>query len=84
MPPVWPRPRPLIMGTTPPPAATRGASTREVLSPTPPVECLSTFAAGNSDRSSVSPESSIALVSAAVSARVIPRQITVINHAEAW
>src|SRR5436309_5066610 len=43
VPPVWPRPRPLIIGTVRPPAATMGARIREVLSPMPPVECLSTF-----------------------------------------
>ena len=44
VPPVWPRPRPLIIGNgRAPPAATIGARMSEVLSPTPPVECLSTF-----------------------------------------
>ena len=41
MPPVWPRPRPLSCGTAAPQAATSGASGRVILSPTPPVECLS-------------------------------------------
>ena len=61
------------MGTTKPPAAASGARTSEVLSPTPPVECLSIFGAGNSDRSSTWPECSMASVSAAVSARLSPR-----------
>ena len=69
VPPVWPRPRPLIIGTAIPAAATKGASTRDVLSPTPPVECLSTFFCGNDERSSTSPERNIASVSAAVSGR---------------
>ena len=43
VPPVWPKPRPLILATGTPQAATRGASTRVVVSPTPPVECLSTL-----------------------------------------
>ena len=36
VPPVWPRPRPDIIGTTTPHAAASGARTSEVLSPTPP------------------------------------------------
>ena len=42
VPPVWPRPRPDSWGTATPKEATRGASGRVILSPTPPVECLST------------------------------------------
>ena len=38
---MWPRPRPEIIGTAPPHAARIGASISETLSPTPPVECLS-------------------------------------------
>src|SRR3954452_437921 len=45
VPPVWPSPRPEIIGTAPPHAATSGASTSETLSPTPPVECLSSTGA---------------------------------------
>ena len=41
VPPVWPSPRPDSCGTGTPQAATRGASGRVILSPTPPVECLS-------------------------------------------
>ena len=43
VPPVNPRPRPLILATLPPHAATSGPTTRVVLSPTPPVLCLSTL-----------------------------------------
>ena len=43
VPPVCPSPRPLIIGTATPSDATSGASTSETLSPTPPVECLSTL-----------------------------------------
>ena len=43
VPPVCPRPLPLILATGIPRAATMGVSARDVLSPTPPVECLSTF-----------------------------------------
>ena len=67
VPPLCPRPRPLIMGTFRPPAATMGAMTSEVLSPTPPVECLSTFRPARSEKSSTRPECSMASVSAAIS-----------------
>ena len=50
VPPVWPRPRPDIIGTTTPQAAASGASTSDVLSPTPPVVCLSTLRPGKSPR----------------------------------
>ena len=43
VPPVCPKPRPDIIGTLTPQAATSGARQRLTLSPTPPVECLSTF-----------------------------------------
>ena len=46
VPPVWPSARPEIIGTTTPAAAASGAAIRLVLSPTPPVECLSTFRPG--------------------------------------
>ena len=42
VPPVWPRPRPDSCGTAAPQLATSGARIRLTLSPTPPVECLST------------------------------------------
>ena len=41
VPPVCPSPRPEIIGTKAPQAATTGARMRLTLSPTPPVECLS-------------------------------------------
>ena len=46
VPPVWPRPRPDIFGTTTPHDAASGASTIDTLSPTPPVLCLPTLTAG--------------------------------------
>ena len=55
VPPVWPRPRPLIFPTGTPHAATIGPTAIVVLSPTPPVECLST-----TFRPSASPRSSVA------------------------
>ena len=42
VPPVWPSPRPESCGTAAPHAATIGTSGSDTLSPTPPVECLST------------------------------------------
>ena len=53
---MWPRPRPDSCGTATPHAATSGARMSETLSPTPPVECLSTFGRRQADRSSRSPE----------------------------
>src|SRR5690606_832699 len=73
VPPVWPRPRPEIIGTASPHAAAIGASISETLSPTPPVECLS--ATGLSPpHFRTSPESRMASVSATVSLRDIPRR----------
>ncbi len=74
VPPVWPRPRPLIMGTMRPPAAATGARTRDVLSPTPPVECLSTLRFGMSEKSRTSPERSMVSVRNADSGGVMPLQ----------
>src|SRR5580765_171190 len=70
VPPVWPKPRPEIIGTKPPHAAMIGASIRLTLSPTPPVECLSRTGPGRfaPAQSSTSPECVIACVSATVSA----------------
>jgi hypothetical protein len=42
VPPVSPRPRPESLATGPPQAAAMGSEISEILSPTPPVECLST------------------------------------------
>ena len=72
VPPVWPRPRPDIFATGTSNAATNGASTKVVVSPTPPVECLSTLMPLIEDRSTVSPEYIIALVKSAHSFDVIP------------
>jgi hypothetical protein len=68
VPPVVPRPRPESLATGAPQAATIGREVREILSPTPPVECLSTQQ-GNEYRL---PESAIASVSASVSWYTIP------------
>jgi hypothetical protein len=86
VPPVWPRPRPEIIGTAPPQAATTGASSRLTLSPTPPVECLSSAGPGRpaSDQSSTSPESRIAPVRAIRSADVIPFRTIAMASAPTW
>ena len=72
VPPVWPRPLPLIFATVPPHAATSGATINVVVSPTPPVECLSSLIPGKSLRSTTSPECIILIVRSAVSLDVIP------------
>ena len=74
VPPVWPRPRPLILAIFTPQAATMGAMTSVVLSPTPPVECLSTLMPGMGERSTMTPLWAITSVSSAVSASVMPRR----------
>ena len=72
VPPVCPRPRPLILATGTPSEATSGATTSVVLSPTPPVECLSTLMPLIGERSSISPEFAIAIVRQAVSWASMP------------
>ena len=74
VPPVCPRPRPLIFANGTPQAATIGPSTIDVLSPTPPVECLSTTLRPSGERSTVSPLCTMASVSACVSAWLRPRK----------
>src|ERR1041384_5829175 len=81
VPPVWPSPRPLIIGTARPAAATIGASSRLTLSPTPPVECLSILGFATRSWRRTRPESRIASVSAVVSAAVMPRRHTAIRNA---
>ena len=73
VPPVCPSPRPLIFPKGTPHAATIGPTASVVLSPTPPVECLSTTRRPSAvPRSIVSPLATIASVSAKVSALVSP------------
>src|SRR4051794_34746359 len=83
VPPVWPRPRPEIIGTAAPQAARIGASIRLTLSPTPPVECLSTTGASRS-QSSVLPESRIDVVSARRSSASRPLRKKAIASAPTW
>ena len=63
VPPVCPSPRPDIFATGIPRDATIGVNAREVLSPTPPVLCLSTLMPLIPDRSNISPLCAIAIVS---------------------
>ena len=86
VPPVWPRPRPEIIGTKQPHAAAIGPSMSETLSPTPPVECLSTTGpfSPSRDQSSTAPDSIMARVSAMRSAIAMPRKNTAMAKAAAW
>ncbi len=70
VPPVWPRPRPDSCGTAAPHAATSGASGSVILSPTPPVECLSAVGRDSEEKSMRSPEAIIAAVQRAISRAV--------------
>lgn len=72
VPPVWPRPRPESCGTAAPQAATSGASGRVILSPTPPVECLSAVGRERESKFMRSPLAIIAAVQRAISARFMP------------
>ena len=84
VPPVKPRPRPLILATFTPQAATSGTSTRLVVSPTPPVECLSTFTPEMGLKSSMSPEAAISIVRSTVSRSVMPLMAMAISMALIW
>ena len=81
VPPVWPRPRPESCGTATPKTATSGASGRVILSPTPPVECLSAVGRESPEKSIRSPLAIIAAVQVAISRRVIPLSSTAIASA---
>ena len=72
VPPVWPSPRPDSWGTATPHAATSGARGSVILSPTPPVECLSAVGRDSPEKSIRSPDAIIALVQRAISERSIP------------
>ena len=81
VPPVWPRPRPLNMAQGTPQAATMGPRIRVVLSPTPPVLCLSTLTPGTEERSIRAPESRMPRVRARVSSVLMPRQQMAMSRA---
>ena len=82
VPPVCPSARPLIIGTATPQAAAIGATRKLVLSPTPPVECLSTATFPKREGSNFTPESRIATVRARISSSSNPFSHAAINHAE--
>ena len=64
--------------------ATSGANTSVVVSPTPPVLCLSTLMPAMPDKSMTSPEFTIAIVKFARSSGVIPRKKIAIAMADIW
>ena len=82
VPPVWPNPRPDNCGTAAPHAATRGASGRVILSPTPPVECLSTVGIFNWFHDIRSPLLIIASVQREISRPFIPLSKIAIRSAD--
>ena len=82
VPPVNARPRPDTLGTANPHAAAKGTTTSEVLSPTPPVLCLSTAGADRDSHDNVVPLATNALVSADASVWSIPLRQTAISHAD--
>jgi hypothetical protein len=84
VPPVCPSPRPESIAILTPHEATRGESGSEILSPTPPVECLSATKSKRSRRRQLSPDSSIARVRAAVSYWLMPRIAIAMRKADIW
>ena len=80
VPPVCPRPLPLILATLTLQDATIGATIKVVLSPTPPVECLSTTLSPSGDKSKISPDEAIYLVIEKISLSVIPFRRIAINN----
>ncbi|CAB4758585.1 unannotated protein [freshwater metagenome] len=82
VPPVCPRPRPDNCGTAAPHAATSGASGKVILSPTPPVECLSTVGRDNADQFIRSPLLIIASVQREISRDSIPLSKIAISKAD--
>ena len=72
VPPVNPRPLPDIFATGTPRDATNGNKHIDTLSPTPPVECLSTIILFKLFKSNISPECAIANVKSVISLSFIP------------
>ena len=83
VPPVCPSPRPLIFAIFKPHEAQIGATISVVLSPTPPVECLSAVMPSMAERSSISPECAIQSVKATASSSSIPFRQIAIKSADA-
>ena len=71
---MWPSPRPDSCGTATPQAATSGANGSVILSPTPPVECLSAVGRDSPEKSSRSPELIMACVHRLSSRAFRPRK----------
>ena len=84
VPPVNPNPLPDIFATGIPSDAIIGINTIVILSPTPPVECLSTTVFPKTDKSNISPELAISKVKFVVSSFVIPFKYIAITRAAAW
>src|SRR5450759_4076463 len=84
VPPVCPSPRPDILPKTAPLVAACGASTSVTLSPTPPLECLSSTGRRTTRRSSVLPLSTMARASSTVSASLKPWSTIAMSSALAW
>ena len=74
VPPVCPSPRPDSCGTATPKDATSGASGSVILSPTPPVECLSVVGLVSAEKSIRSPVAIMAWVQREISSRSMPRR----------
>jgi hypothetical protein len=72
VPPVCPRPRPDSCGTATPSDAMSGTSGSVILSPTPPVECLSMAGRPSPEKLRRSPLAIIAAVRSRISSRSIP------------
>ncbi len=79
---MWPRPLPESCGTATPHAATRGASGSVILSPTPPVECLSAVGRDSDEKSIRSPDAIIAAVQREISLRDMPLRRIAIASAD--
>ena len=83
VPPVKPKPLPDIFATGTPHDATNGNNIKDTLSPTPPVECLSTIIPFIFDKSSISPDFAIANAKFVVSSSSIPFKKIAISNADA-
>ena len=84
VPPVKPSPFPLILAIGTPHAAASGPTTNVVLSPTPPVECLSTLIPFILDKSILSPLSNIIFVKLNISSSLIPFNTIAIKSELIW
>ena len=82
VPPVCPSPRPDNCGTAAPQADTKGASGSVILSPTPPVECLSAVGRFSPDQFRRSPLFIIACVQREISLGFIPLSKIAISSAD--